>query len=151
VSAVGAFAREGGGSCPRSVKSFSTTRGANTGYQYRVSIQAYRGKCIRFRISSMQSRNRPFMRKCRPDMRGENRIYRPNMRKQIDHLCVENCSAAHRPVDRARLWPLERPVCKQFGSRAIRSSAPVPDDAGLLCSLPCHLQRNGLHPQMEPW
>src|SRR6266702_3369510 len=79
---------------------------ATTGYQYRVFIQAYRGKHIRFRISMMGSLDRPFMRKCRPNMREEIHFCRPDMREQVDLICVEKCRDAHRCASRVRLHPV---------------------------------------------
>jgi hypothetical protein len=55
-------------------------RAATTGYPYRVLIQVYRGKRIHFNISEMRPLGRQFMRKCRPNMRGNPAF--------VDKICV---------------------------------------------------------------
>jgi hypothetical protein len=59
---------------------FPTMRAHTTGYLYRALIQEYRGNSILFRTRMMRAIGRPFMRKCRPNMRGETEF--------VDQICV---------------------------------------------------------------
>src|SRR5690348_16177869 len=88
-------------------------------------------------------------------MRGKWRICRPNMREQVDQICVENCQDAHGPVNRM-LMPgqemllkrsklMRRPPCFP-GYRASSRSSPllgVGDVTRVETSgkpaLPCHV------------